>query len=66
MQANAGLYPSTNPTWLDLPGTKVQAGKGLRVVEIHKLRQHDKVTAQNRVRWQVLVEDLCSTRNEED
>ena len=23
-------------------------------------------TAQNRVGWRVLVEDLCSTRNEED
>ena len=25
-----------------------------------------KSTAHNRVRWRVLVEDLCSTRNEED
>ena len=25
-----------------------------------------KGTAQNRVRWRILVEDLCSTRNEED
>ena len=27
--SSSGLYPSTNPAWLDLPGTKVPAGTAL-------------------------------------
>ena len=34
--------------------------------ERHLTWQQIKATAQNRVRWQVLVEDLCSTRNKDD
>ena len=43
--SSSGLYPSTNPAWLDLPGTTVPAGTALRVIETHKLHHHDKVSA---------------------
>ena len=32
----------------------------------HLTRNETKGTAQNRVRWHALVENLCSTRNEEE
>ena len=32
----------------------------------HLTWNEEKGTAQNRVRWHALVEDLCSTRNEEE
>ena len=44
--SSSGLYPSTNPAWLDLPGTTVPAGTALKVIETHKLHHHDKVSAQ--------------------
>lgn len=43
----SGLYPSTNPAWLDLPGTTVPAVVALRVIETCKLHHHDKVPAQD-------------------
>ena len=43
----SGLYPSTNPAWLDLPGTRVPAGTALRVIETPKPHHHYKVTAQH-------------------
>ena len=44
--SSSGLYPSTNPAWLDLPGTTVPAGTALKVIETHKLHHRDKVSAQ--------------------
>ena len=40
------LASSTNPVWLDLPGTRVRAGTALRVIETPKPHHHYKVTAQ--------------------
>ena len=37
--SSSGLYPSTNPAWLDLPGTALPTGRALRVIETHKLHQ---------------------------
>ena len=45
--SSSGLYPSTNPAWLDLPGTNVPAGTVLWVIETHKLHHHGKVSAQD-------------------
>ena len=42
----SGLYPSTNPAWLNLPGTRVPAGTALSVIETPKPHHHYKVTAQ--------------------
>ena len=44
--SSSGLYPLTNPAWLDLPGTKVPADTALWVIETHKLHHHGKVSAQ--------------------
>jgi len=41
--SSSGLYLSTNPAWLDLPGTKVPAGTALWVIETHNLHHHNKV-----------------------
>ena len=41
----SGLYPSTNPARLNLPGTTVPAGIALGVTETHKLHYHGKVAA---------------------
>ena len=41
----SGLYPSTNPAWLDLPGTGLPSGTALRVNETCKPHHHDKVPA---------------------
>ena len=44
--SSSGLYPSTNPAWSDLPGTKAPTDTALWVIETHKLHHHGKVTAQ--------------------
>ena len=44
--SSSGLCASTNPAWLDLPGTAVPTGTALRVIEAHKLHHHYKVSAQ--------------------
>ena len=44
--SSSGLYPLTNPAWLDLPETKVPTGTALGVTETHKLHHHNKVSAQ--------------------
>ena len=44
--SSSGLYPLTNPAWLDLPETKVPSGTALWVIETHKLHHHGKVSAQ--------------------
>ena len=46
--SSSGLYPLTNPAWLDLPDTKVPAGTALWVIETHKLHHHGKVSAQGK------------------
>ena len=43
--SSSGLYPSINPTWLDLPGTKVPAGTTLSIIKTHKLHLHNKVSS---------------------
>ena len=42
----SGLYPSTNPTWLDLPGFRVPASTAVWVTETCKPHHHDKVPTQ--------------------
>ena len=40
---------------------------GMAEIEERQLTWHKvKCTAQNRVRWQAIVDDLCSTRNGKD
>ena len=47
--SSSGLYPSTCPAWVTLPGDCAPACIALWVTETHKPSNHDKVAAQQRV-----------------
>ena len=39
----SGLFPATNPAWLNPPGTGVPVSIALRIIETLKLHRHNKV-----------------------
>ena len=41
--SSSGLYPSTNPAWLDLPGAKAPAGTALRVIDTLGRLWHEQI-----------------------
>ena len=58
-----------NPQWKRKRGRPPHTCRRTRTADLGRKYltwNEAKGTAQNRVRWRVLVEDLCSTRNEED
>ena len=57
--SSSGLYPSTNPAWLDLPGTTLSTGTALWVFETHKIHHHGKVAAQGEAKGVLLDIDKC-------
>ena len=58
-----------NPQGKQKRGRPQHTWRRTRIAELerkHLTWNKVKGTAQNRVRWRILVEDLCSTRNKED